>query len=364
LLWQDILVPFIFTRFGILLIGVTAIYLGKTHTHWHVSSHAWIDLMARWDSKWYLSIATNGYSYSQGKWSNVAFFPLYPLLMKMMAFGAQDIQLLTIAGWFVSNISTILALILFYRLIIMNGDTTNVARRAVWLLAFFPTSFYFSVVYTEGLFLLLAVGAFYFARKRRWLIAGILGGLSAATRFIGVLLLIPLAYEWLQQKPRHWLSVLTLFLVPCGLLAYMLYLKHTFGDPLLFVKAQEAWRRTTGIISAIQRLNYLLTTPGLGPRILSRAADIAFLVVGGVLLLGVFWRQRLSYQLYAFYALAVPLATLQVVSIPRYLLVIFPLFIVMAQWLKKSVLYHLTLTIFGLLQAALVVRWSLGYWVA
>ena len=110
------------------------------------------------------------------------------------------------------------------------------AQQTIWYLALFPTSFYFSVVYTEGLFLLLTVSAFYCAQRGWWLPASLLGALSAATRFVGALLIIPLAYEWFQQKPRNWKYGLTLLIIPCGLLAYMLYLQLNNGSPKLSCK--------------------------------------------------------------------------------------------------------------------------------
>jgi hypothetical protein len=362
--WLNVFIPFAASRLACLIVGLLVVgFAPMQATGWHVSAHNWIDIWARWDSGFYLDIAATGYSYTSGQLSTVAFFPLYPLLMRLITFGSQDHQLLTIVGWLISNVATLAAFALLYRLVALDWDE-SIAKCTVLYIALFPTSFFFNVVYTEGLFLFLTVAAFYCARQRWWLAAGILGGLSAATRVIGALLVFPLAYEWNKHKPRRWLSPGFLLLVPCGLLAYMFYLKFTFGDPLLFMKAQADWGRNTSLVDIPYLINSLLTVPDLGNRILHAGVDIFLVIISAGLLIALLWQDRKSYQMYAIYAFVIPLLSLQVVSMPRYILVIFPFFIVMAQWLKKPVIFAVTLAIMGVLQAILFARWSLWFWVA
>ena len=241
-IWPHVLIPYLISRFGILCAGVLALSFGQVRSGntWRIPSHAWVDMWARWDSAYYLEIATQGYRYVAGQHSSVAFFPLYPMLMRVVACGSQDLVTLVIVGWLISNVSTVLALVYMYRLITLDAPERT-ARRTIWCLLFFPTSFFFSMVYTEGLFLLLTVAAFYCARRQQWGAACIWGGLSAATRSIGVFLVLPLAYEWwLQRRTSARLSWLYLLLVPCGLGGYMLYLYTAFGDPLVFAKAHAS----------------------------------------------------------------------------------------------------------------------------
>jgi Gpi18-like mannosyltransferase len=114
------------------------------------------------------------------------------------------------------------------------------AQAATLAMAFFPTAFFFNAFYTEALFLALSAGTVWAALVRRnLLLAGVLGGLAAATRNPGVLLLIPLGYEWLRGREEFGLRVLAcLGLVPAGLVAYVAFLWVRFGEPLIFVHEQ------------------------------------------------------------------------------------------------------------------------------
>src|SRR4051794_1249815 len=140
----------------------------------------------RWDSVYYLQIAQDGYTQRK----QAGFFPLYPLLMDALDAVTRST---VVAGVLISVVAFAAGLVLFQRLARLETASDAVARRAVWLPPLFPASLFFSAVYTEGLFLALSVGAFYSARRGRWAWAGILGGLAAATRNVGVMLLVPLA---------------------------------------------------------------------------------------------------------------------------------------------------------------------------
>ncbi len=361
------LAPFLLGRLGLALVGVVALSLASPQAGgWRGSSHLWLDIWARWDSGYYLQIAREGYSYSPGEMSSVAFMPLYPLLMRLITGGTPSVEGLIAAGTLISNAATALALVLLgHMLSAEEGPAT--AQRTLTILALFPTSFYLSVVYTEGLFLLLTVAAFWCARRGRWWAAGLLGAASGATRVIGSLIIFPLAIEWYSQEKRSWRSLACLALVPLGLLSYMGYLYARWGDPFLFQKAQAAWQRNASGASIVARLGDLM-----GPDVVSRLAtavmsaplDFAAIVLGLALLFPLLHRQRASYALYALYTLGVPLATLQPLSMPRYLIVAFPLFIVLARWLEDPRLYVPAMALSYGLQLLLFARWSLWYWVA
>lgn len=165
------------------------------------------------DAQHYLNIAQAGYA-----GTSTAFFPLYPLLLRIHP---------TI-GWgiLISNICFAAALALLWRLAKtyeLNG--TN----AVWLLALFPGSHFFSVVMPESLFLMLAVGSLLAARTGRWWTAGVLAALASATRVQGIFLWPMLAVESGKARPA-------LLLPPLGIMAFMVYLWSATGDPLAFVR--------------------------------------------------------------------------------------------------------------------------------
>lgn len=361
---REVLLPWAISRIGILIVGLLALSLGTSQVEYPVSDLPWIELWARWDSGWYSDIAANGYRYVADQMSSVAFYPLYPLLMRLLTFGSTDRETLAVAGWLISNLALLGALFALRQLLLSEGMEPGLVRRVLILLVAFPTAFYYGAVYTESLFLLLTVAAFICAGREHWLAAGLLGALSAATRSLGVLLCVPLATVALQQRPLRWHRLVAAALVPLGLLAFMAYLWHAFRDPLVFVKASAAWGRTSGFQSAAERVRELVASPDLAARVRAVWMDLAFLLVGAALVYGALRRQPWRYKVYSVYALAVPVATMQVVSVPRYLIVAFPLFVVAAGWLRARWLYRSALGLCIFLQIVCVWRWSLGYWVA
>src|SRR3954449_7383664 len=163
---------------------------------------------ARWDSVWYLAVSHDGYGTDPAR---PAFFPLYPLLLRALG---SDIVL----GILLSLACFAIGSLLLYRLTSIELGPAA-AGPAVMALALFPGSLYFSMVYSEALFLALSVGAVYAARTGRWAWAGALGALAAATRSAGVVLLLPLALLWWAHSRRArdgaWLV-----LVPVGIAAF------------------------------------------------------------------------------------------------------------------------------------------------
>jgi hypothetical protein len=236
----------------------TEAYLGK-----NLSLATWI----RWDSWWYLSVVERGYWFDpQGK-SNVAFFPVFPMAIKGLTalIGNQ-----VVAGLLVANVSALAATVAFWLWVRRELGPAAADRSALWLLVY-PFSFFFHPIYAEPLFFLLVSLAFLAVSRRNWLLAGLLGGLAAATRPMGVLLLPAYAWELFRDwragrglRPSHVLAVL---LVPAGLAAYALYLWLAFGQPLAFWQAHvSGWNvRFHWDLAGYWRETYWILTRG--PRI-------------------------------------------------------------------------------------------------
>ncbi|MBL7253328.1 mannosyltransferase family protein [Paractinoplanes lichenicola] len=187
-----------------------------------------------WDAQHYVRIAEHGYAGLTAGYP--AFFPLYPLLINLAGGGM-------IGALLVANAAAIGALAVLYRLA-DHEFGPRVARRAAWYLAVFPMGFFLFIGYNESLFLLLMVGALYAARRGHWWLAGTLGAFSSATRLFGLLLVLPLAVEYVRQvgwRPRR--DVLALGLVPLGVVAYSVYCLIELGNPLQFSIAQDEWGR-------------------------------------------------------------------------------------------------------------------------
>jgi Mannosyltransferase (PIG-V) len=196
-----------------------------------------------WDGLWYKLIAEKGYGFAD---ANAAFWPLFPWLMRFghRVTGAAPETI----GWIIANLSFFGALILLYRLVSADFDT-KVARRTLWAIALFPTSLFFSAVYTESLFLMLALGALLAARRGNWWLAGIVGVLAALTRSYGVLLLIPVGVLFLQQYGfaiRRWFpNAIAAALPALGPAIFGWHLDRERGNWRLFIDVQSQWNRTS-----------------------------------------------------------------------------------------------------------------------
>ena len=304
--------------------------------------------LARWDAIWFLGIAEDGYDGG----ANAAFFPLYPLFVRLFVLPFPSEAALLISAYAVSLACFAGALVLFHRLVDLELGRAA-AGTAVWLLALFPASLYFGAPYSESLFLLVSVGAFYAARTGHWAWAGVLAGAASATRSAGIVLLVPLALLWWSSQARRrdaaWLA-----LAPAGLAAYALYLGIEHGDALLFADVQDIWFRDfagpfvgvwDGAVAAWDGVRQLLSgsretvyfEQAAGDPFRIAAINIllfAFLVFAAVAVVGAFRRLPLAYGAYALAALALPLSypvdPQPLMSLPRFLAVLFPLFVWLA----------------------------------
>jgi len=312
----------------------------------------------------YIGVSRRGYGLSQQ-----AFFPLYPKLM-------ESIYKLTRNTVFnaslISTIFFLLALIYLAKLIRLDYPK-SVAVWSITALLFFPVSFFFTAVYTESLFLFLCVSAFYYARKKRWWIAAILTALATYTRFVGIFLIPALLIElYYQTKQFRLVKLLPFLIMPLGLLAYMVYLQNTTGDPLAFIHVQASFGqgRSDKIILLYQVFwryaKMLWTVNRADPLYMTLVFEASSAVVFFVMSLFLLIRYRFSYAFFNFCSLILPTLTGTFTSLPRYVLLCFPSFILIGHLLSKSrpavrYLYlGLSLSV-GILFLALFAR---GYWVA
>jgi len=307
---------------------------------------------ARWDSVWYLAIAAGSYG---GSPARAAFFPLYPTLAGLVGVPLGSALL---GGIVVSSGCLAGALYLLRRLAELELGPAA-ARHAVWLTALFPMAFFHSAVYAEGLFLLLSVGAVYAARREAWAWAGVLGGLAAATRSAGVVLLVALVALHLRAHPRPTRAAAWLALVPAGLAAFCSWLWWRGLGPTAPFDAQAVWLREPGLpFSAVppaveaawagarqllsgSREVVFFPRAGGDPFGVARMnlMLLGFLVLGAVALAGTLRRLPAAYGLYALAALALPLSTpvgpQPLMSLPRFEAVLFPLFMWGGWWVSR-----------------------------
>jgi Mannosyltransferase (PIG-V) len=342
-----------------------------------------MNIWSHWDGEHYVRLAMGGYLNPPDNVSP-AFFPMYPLLMRSFAelFGGPiSKEALSVWGPLISLLFLPFAFYFIYS-IALEGWGERLARDTVLILAFFPTTFFLNAAYTESLFLALSAGSLWAIRVRKdLLVAGVLAALAAATRNVGIFLVVPLMYEWIKDiESFRWRGIYVL-LAPGGLLAYMGYLWARFGDPLLFYSAQESWgRQATGPLdtarrawgAAVEGAGGLLDlwahpTPSNVANQLAGASNffnLAFFVFAMVVLLAGLRYLPLSLTVYGL--LLVAPATLfgtpgsPLMGTPRYVLVAFPVFIVLALLFRNRVLlggWLVVSTLLSLAMCGLFVSW-------
>ncbi|HEY3758212.1 MAG TPA: hypothetical protein VGL37_00490 [Solirubrobacteraceae bacterium] len=284
----------------------------------------------------------------------------------------------------------------------------EVARLAVLALALAPMAFYFSAVYSESLYLALSIGVFWCARQGRWAWVGVLGALAGATRSAGLVLALPVAILYLYGPredrppdfaPRRWRiagiryrvcgEALWLLALPLGVLAYAVYLALAGGSPLEPFHAQEVWDRQfagpyvavwdaaraafEGVwqLLSMQRRHIYFTLSGGDPLVSAEHNVVlfGFLLAAVPAIVGVLRRLPLAYGAYVLAALALPLsypvAAQPLMSLPRFLLVLFPLFMWLGAFLERRRPTRLVLLGFSTLALAFFAgQFATWHWVA
>jgi hypothetical protein len=303
---------------------------------------------ARWDSVWYLQVAHDGYGADPAR---PAFFPLYPLLLRALG---SDV----VAGIALSLACFAVASVFLHRLTEIELGAAA-AGPAVMALALFPGSLYFSMVYSEALFLALSVGAVYCARTGRWAWAGALAGLAAATRSAGLVLIVPLALLW-RAHSRRARDAMWLALVPAGVAGFCAGLALAGHDALAPFHAQDDWYRSfagpfagawDGSVAAWDGARQLLSGSRV-PVYFTRAGGdpftvawhnlslFVFLVPIVPVCIGVARRLEPAYVAYLVTALALPLSwpvgPQPLMSLPRFEAVLFPAFMWLGSWIARG----------------------------
>ncbi len=295
-----------------------------------IQSFDFIDMHNRWDSYWYLDIVEHGYYLkTDNTLSNVAFFPLYPVLIKIA--GTILLGHFVLAGWLISIASLFLAVSYFYRLVREFHPDIDPLLPIIFMLVF-PTAFFFNIVYTESLFLFLTLACFYYTFRRQFWLAGVFAFFAALAHSNGVFLAIPLLWEtWRVYGFRSLYTwrILPITLPAVAMVSFFAYSAWKFHDLFLFFKLESAWGRSF----KLNPDHFLFFSH---PAIMNFVIDLSFtLLILTVIVL--VWR-TLS-PLYAVFMSATVLAALTsgtLMSIGRYSLVLFPMFILLATISNKT----------------------------
>jgi Gpi18-like mannosyltransferase len=328
-----------------------------------------------WDGYWHIQIARFGY-YLSGLTLR---FPLYPMLVRLFSsvFGGSELA----AGLIISFLALFLAVLFVYRLALIELGSERLARRSILLLLLFPTAFFFVAVYGESLFLFLTVSSFYFFRKERLFSASILGGLAALTRPQGLLLFPSFVIARVIHKRQLDRRTAFFLLIPLAIIPWMLFLWQRFGDPLFFIKdlskwGEGPWQRERvltmplGVLfSYVRDIPNVLETVKGGLSLLlfvkiKELSDffffILFLFLGGF----VYRYLDISYILYYFSSLFLMLSVGTLKGAPRFVLVLFPAYLVLSKLIRKPWIFIFTLFISTIGLVGLLILFTFHLWVA
>jgi hypothetical protein len=290
----------------------------------------------RWDGPHFLELAATGYGPPTDP-NRIVLFPLYPLTIDLVGYVLPPLG----AAMLISLLATIAAALGLYQLVRFDGSE-RLARMSVVAMLVFPTAYAFVAPYSEALFLALAVWSFVAIRNDDPRLAGILGALAAATRIQGVFLLPALGLEYLIARRRLDKDVFWILFVGVGFAAYLAINQAYFGDPLHFVGVQQRtfyvhnelpWVAVGNLISGTEGhpVNESWVTIYFAPL-------VSLILLAAVTLWAVVSKHsRLSYALYTAISL-VSFATLSwPISVPRYILGVFPIFIALGSCFRSAV---------------------------
>jgi hypothetical protein len=333
----------------------------------------------RWDAVHYIQIAHDGYNLKP----LTTFFPFFPLLMHSVGFllGGSEIADYA-AGLIVANSCFYASLVLFYYLVSKDFGH-SVAKYALVYLAFAAYGIFFFVGYAESLFLLLTLAVFVFLRRGEpidWWLAGLCGFLAALTRPTGTTLIIPFLSLFMQKFAIHtspinrarWLeklnALLPIILIPAGLITYLLYQWMAFGNPWLF-SAEEAhyWQRSLAFpwVGFFNVIHEIATAGPLTQLCLNDAIFTLWPLIA--LIMG--WKLLpLHYSLFSLtmmlFVLCEPSQYEGLLSVPRLLLVVFPIFILFALWSQYPRIAWFFLAPSMIFFAIYIMQFAVYWWVA
>ena len=339
--WRTVLVAFVASRFVIaLLMGFSSMIVVPGE---HGPRGGFIGILTQGQGVTYLEIAQSGYAGGESGRSLAGFFPFYPFLVQVVAVVFRDAAFSAIL---ISNVALLAAGILLKELLDRHHHDSRTSSTAVAFLMFGPVSFYFSGAYVESTFLMLTLAACFAAVTRRWSIAALTGALASMSHVLGVFVLLPLVFEFLNarrrdQRPNATSAAHALLLaiaVPLGLAAFMGFCWFRFGDALAPIRASEFW--LAGFVAPWDAISATTLIPPF-----YRAFTLLMLCSAAALLCaGIFAKVRASYLVYASVLIVLYTCSPALPSLPRWLSIVFPLYIVLAvvtrriEWLYEPLL--------------------------
>ncbi len=411
-IWREALLPYLGTRLVLVLVGLlidfyilpllkSNPYLPSVSLSTHFPDTLWL-MWRRFDAGFYVDIAEHGYwpASTLHTASDWIFLPLYPMLIYPFGhlFGGSDAAF-DIAGILVSNAAAVVAAVYLY-LLVRRDFSSQIASRTVIYLAIFPTSFYLSAIYPESVFLACTVACIYYARQHRWWLAGICGALASLARIQGLVLVVPIAWEYWQflsdrysplpdmsklmlrekasawlnsrfqglllaaQELRNWFTLLAIALIPMGLVPFLIYSQIKTGDFLATIhNHQVGWGRFFAYPWRLLAYAFRHPQPPDPLDWNFWLLNIIMIIVFLGFTAWSFRRLPIIYALYTLVMVLMPLTTASINSISRYYLIVFPAMILLALWSNRDerpARHFLITSLFVAMQAILMAFFVLG----
>lgn len=350
-----------FAAYKLYVLGLGFACIALVPKIWPQSLQHFCLILYQWDARNFLNVARGGYRSFE---PSMQIFPIYPWLIRLFQLAIPSWE---IAGVVAANVASFFSFYYLYRLARLELDEQS-SKIALVLFAIFPTAFFLSAPYSEAIFCALSFGAVYHVRVKNYPAAAALGFLAAATRYTGFLLAPALFVQWIayrktySKKQTLWLGLVAVATV----LGFALYLglnKYYYDDWFYYMDMQaKHWGNRmsypfSGAVAGI--LGWASRSPD--QRISIIIVEIAFMLLACAMLVPVYLRGRKTRQMLDFAYMALNLALLSLLAFwlsrPRYVLTLYPMFLVAAPWFKGS---PLRLGFYGLVSASLFgIYWAI-----
>jgi len=356
LVWTILTVKGVIFLFGV---QTYLLLMNKPIATWY----GWLEIWNRWDSLRHIRLAQIGYSGVGSDKADLIGFPLYPWIVRLFAIIFQDYL---ISAFIVSGLALIAAGLLLHKLVLLDFPD-SVARNSVWFMLIFPTAYFLHINYNESLFIALAVGCFFAARQEKWAIAGILGVFLCLTRLNGLVIVPALLIEVLLQyrMSRRWQwQWLWILIIPLGFGIYLLLNQQVTGDAFAFMTiGEENFQKSLSAPwNGIRGLYNLMWSPEISHAQMGGVQEFTFIMLSAVCTVACGFLLRPSYTAWMAGNWVIFASSGFILSTPRYVIVMFPIFILFAKLAERRVWYSV-ITVWSLLFLALfVTKLVQGHW--
>jgi len=347
--------------------------------------HFTVNPFANFDGVHYLTIASQGYTVNAG------FFPLFPILIRtittvLIAIIPLQIDIvLFYVGLILNAVLLLLGLYAFNKLLRLDYKE-NIASQSIFFLLAFPTSFFFAAVYSESLFFFLTILIFYFARKKNWIIVAVCGCLLSATRPVGIAIIPAILYELIRSEKvsasnvlghffkfrKLWFKTIAISItIFSGIGAYSIFNYVKWKDPIFFIHVQGAFLNHRSVSSFIffpqtivRYIKIFITVSPTQYDWWIALFELSIFLIASFLLFYA-WKKKVrsSYLIFSLLCLLIPVSTGTFSGVPRYTLVLFPIFIALAlstNKMVKAIYSFVSILLLGIL----FMLFSRGYFVA